>query len=77
LTLQRGPWGSLVIGDPEEVVENILRHSKALGGISRFTFQMNAASLPHEKLVRSIELIGKRVAPVLHKEIVLQDLQKS
>jgi probable LLM family oxidoreductase len=74
---QRGPRGSLVIGDPEEVVEKILRHSKALGGISRFTFQMNAASLPHKKLVRSIELIGKRVVPALHKEIVQEDLQKS
>ena len=74
---QRGPRGSLVIGDPEEVVEKILRHSKALGGISRFTFQMNAASLPHEKLVRSIELIGKRVVPALHKEIVQEDLQKT
>src|SRR5256712_9657430 len=73
---QRGPRGSLVIGDPEEVVEKILRHSKALGGISRFTFQMNAASLPHEKLVRSIELIGKRVVPALHKEVVQEDLQK-
>jgi len=70
---QRGPRGSLVIGDPEEVVENILRHSEALGGISRFTFQMNAASLPHEKLVRSIELIGKRVVPALHKEIVQEN----
>ena len=74
---QRGPRGSLVIGDTEEVVEKILRHSKALGGISRFIFQMNAASLPHEKLVRSIELIGKRVVPALHKEIVQEDLQKS
>jgi probable LLM family oxidoreductase len=74
---QRGPHRSLVIGDPEEVVEKILRHSKALGGISRFTFQMNAASLPHEKLVRSIELIGKRVVPALHKEIVQEDLKKS
>ena len=67
---QRGPRGSLVIGDPEEVVEKILRHGRDLGGISRFTFQMNAASLPHEKLTRAIELIGKRVAPALHKEIV-------
>src|SRR6266704_276234 len=74
---QRGPRGSLVIGDPEEVVEKILRHSKALGGISRFTFQMNAASLPHEKLVRSVELIGKHVVPALHKEIVQEDLQKN
>ena len=67
---QRGPRGSLVIGDPEEVVEKIIRHSKALGGVSRFTFQMNAASLPHGKLTQAIDLIGKRVAPALHKEIV-------
>jgi probable LLM family oxidoreductase len=70
---QRGPRGSLVIGDPEEVVEKILRHGEALGGISRFTFQMNAASLPHEKLTRAIELIGKRVAPALHKEMVQEN----
>jgi len=67
---QRGPRGSLVIGDPEEVVEKIIRHGKDLGGISRFTFQMNAASLPHGKLTQAIDLIGKRVAPALHKEIV-------
>jgi probable LLM family oxidoreductase len=70
---QRGPRGSLVIGDPEEVVEKIIRHGKDLGGISRFTFQMNAASLAHEKLTRAIELIGKGVAPALHKELVQEN----
>src|SRR5439155_16231734 len=34
---QRGPQGALIIGDPDEVVEKIVRHSKALGGISRVT----------------------------------------
>src|SRR6202035_103951 len=65
---QRGPLGALLIGDPDEVVEKIIRHSEALGGVSRFTFQMNAASLPHAKLMRAIELLGTRVAPELHKE---------
>jgi len=65
---QRGPLGALLIGDPDEVVEKILRHSEALGGISRITFQMNAASLPHAKLMRAIELLGTRVAPALRKE---------
>ena len=63
---QRGPNGALLIGNPEEVTEKIIRHSKALGGISRITFMMNPASLPHEKLVQATELIGSRVAPVLH-----------
>src|SRR6476660_6081546 len=66
---QRGPHGALLVGNPEEIVEKILRHSEALGGISRLTFQMNAASLPHAKLMRAIEAIGSRVAPVLKGEL--------
>jgi probable LLM family oxidoreductase len=65
---QLGPEGALLIGSAEEVVEKIARHSEALGGISRITFQMNASSLPHAKLMRAIEAIGARVAPVLQGE---------
>jgi probable LLM family oxidoreductase len=64
---QRGPYGALLVGDPEEVAEKIIRHSSALGGISRITFQMNAASLPHAKLMRAIQLLGTRVAPIIRK----------
>ena len=62
---QIGPEGALMIGDPDEVAEKILRHSDALGGISRVTFQMNAASLAQEKMTQAIELIGTRVAPAV------------
>ena len=55
---QRGPQGALLIGGSDEVVEKIIRHNGALGGISRITFQMNAASLPHAKIMRAIEIIG-------------------
>jgi len=65
---QRGRHGALLIGDPDEVVDKIMRHSEALGGISRITFQMNAASLPHAKLMNAIELLGTRVAPALRDE---------
>ncbi|PYS94619.1 MAG: LLM class flavin-dependent oxidoreductase [Acidobacteria bacterium] len=64
---QRGPHGALLIGSPDEVAEKILRHDEALGGISRISFQMNAASLPHEKLMQAIEAIGTRVAPALRE----------
>jgi probable LLM family oxidoreductase len=64
---QRGPEGALLIGDPNEVVEKIKRQNKILGGISRITFMMNPASLPHAKLMRAIELIGTHVAPALRK----------
>lgn len=60
---QTGPLGALVIGNPKEVTEKILRHSEALGGISRFTFQMDNAGLSHSQLLKAIELIGKKVIP--------------
>ena len=66
---QRGPDGALLVGDPEELTDKIIRHSEALGGISRITFQMNAASLPHAKLMRAIEMLGTRVAPTVRKEV--------
>ncbi len=66
---QLGPDGALLIGEPDEVAEKILRHSESLGGIARITFQMNASSLPHAKLIRAIEVLGTRVAPLLRKEL--------
>ena len=62
---QLGPEGALLIGEPDEVAEKILRHSETLGGIARITFQMNAASLPQDKMMRAIETIGTRVAPAV------------
>jgi len=67
---QAGPRGALLIGGPEEVAEKILRHSEALGGVSRVAFQMDNASLPHEKLLRAIELLGSRVAPLVRRSSV-------
>jgi probable LLM family oxidoreductase len=62
---QRGPHGALLIGSPDEVAEKMVRHSEALGGVSRISFQMNAASLPHAKLMKAIETIGTRIAPLV------------
>jgi probable LLM family oxidoreductase len=61
------PKGVLVVGGPEQVAEKILSHSEALGGINRFTFQMDNAGLSHQQLLRSIELIGKEVIPIIRK----------
>ena len=63
---QRGETGALLVGSAEEVAEKIIRHADALGGVSRFTFQMDSAELPHEKLMHSIALIGKRVMPLVN-----------
>lgn len=60
---QTGELGALVVGGATEVAEKILRHSEALGGIDRFTFQMDNANLSHAQLKNAIELIGKEVIP--------------
>ncbi len=62
---QNGPRGALLVGGPEEVAEKIKRHSESLGGISRFSFQMDNADLSHEKLMHSIRLIGEKVIPIV------------
>src|SRR3989441_7019958 len=41
---QLTPNGALLVGSPDEVAAKILRHSEALGGISRITFMMNGSS---------------------------------
>ncbi|MDQ3903009.1 MAG: LLM class flavin-dependent oxidoreductase [Thermoproteota archaeon] len=71
LDAQLGPYGALLVGDPDEVVKKIVRHCKSLGdeGISRFTFQMDPGSLSQDKLMRAIELIGTHVAPAVREEL--------
>lgn len=63
---QTGPAGALIVGSPELVAQKILRHSEALGGISRITFQMDGAELSHEQLLHSYRLIAERVGPIIN-----------
>ena len=65
---QANAKGALVVGDPEQVAEKILRHSEALGGVDRFTFQMDNPLLTHEQLMRAIELIGTKVIPIIREK---------
>ena len=66
---QRGPLGAFLVGSPEEVAEKIVRHSKALGGLSRVSFQMDNAGLSHKQLLKAIELIGTNVKPLVNQDI--------
>jgi probable LLM family oxidoreductase len=65
----RGPTGALLIGDAETVAEKILYVNEVLGGLSRITFQMGVSTLPHPKMLRAIEILGTRVAPVIRKQL--------
>src|ERR1700691_2794065 len=65
---QRGPTGALLIGDARTVAKKILYVNEALGGISRITFQMGVSTLPHEKMLHAIEILGTQVAPIVRNQ---------
>lgn len=63
----RSPGGSLVLGDPQRVAEKIVRWREFLG-IERFMLHISVGTMPHEKVLRAIELFGTEVAPLVRKE---------
>jgi alkanesulfonate monooxygenase SsuD/methylene tetrahydromethanopterin reductase-like flavin-dependent oxidoreductase (luciferase family) len=58
--------GSLYVGSPETVARKIAKTAKTLG-IARFQLKYSAGPLPHEKLMRSIELYGRKVVPMVRQ----------
>jgi probable LLM family oxidoreductase len=62
------PRGHLAVGSPQEVIEKILRQHEALGH-SRYLMQMSVGTLPHKQLMRSIELLGTKVAPAVRSAL--------
>ena len=64
----RGPQGSLLVGSPRQVIDKILfEHS--IFKHDRFLAQMDVGTLPHDKLMKSIELFGTKVAPEVRKAL--------
>ena len=60
-----GQTGALMVGSPETVASKVQFMSRALGGIDQIDFQMSVAALRHDRLLRSTELLGAKVAPIL------------
>lgn len=60
--------GSDFVGNPDEIIEKILFQHQ-LFGHQRFLLQLGVGTLPHKKMMRAIELLGTKVAPVVRKEI--------
>jgi alkanesulfonate monooxygenase SsuD/methylene tetrahydromethanopterin reductase-like flavin-dependent oxidoreductase (luciferase family) len=62
------PNGALVLGAPEQVAEKILlEHS--IFGHDRFAIQMGGGAVEHSDMMRSIELFGTKVAPLVREEL--------
>lgn len=59
-----GPNGNLFLGDPETVAEKIVRHHRIFRN-DRFLLQMAIGLMPHDQILRGIELYGTKVAPLV------------
>jgi probable LLM family oxidoreductase len=62
------PRGANFVGSPQQVVEKILFQHEIFGH-QRFLVQFSVGTLPHASIMRSIELLGTEVAPVVRKEL--------
>jgi probable LLM family oxidoreductase len=60
--------GALVVGSPQDVIEKIL-YQYELFGHQRFLAQISVGTLPHEHVLRAIELFATEVAPAVRKEL--------
>jgi len=58
--------GSLYVGSPETVARKIAQTARALG-LSRFDLKYSSGPLPHEKMMRSVELYGSKVIPLVRE----------
>ncbi|MEH7439982.1 LLM class flavin-dependent oxidoreductase [Neobacillus drentensis] len=60
--------GALYVGDSETVAQKII-HLRKNVGITRFFLHVPVGTMPHEEVMRAIELLGKEVAPKVREEI--------
>lgn len=60
--------GALYVGDPKTVAEKII-HLRKNVGITRFMLHVPVGTMPHDDVMRAIELLGKEVAPIVREEI--------
>ncbi|WP_226666368.1 LLM class flavin-dependent oxidoreductase [Metabacillus litoralis] len=60
--------GALYVGDSETVAEKII-HLRKNVGITRFMLHVPVGSMPHEDVMKAIELLGKEVAPKVREEV--------
>ena len=64
----RSPRGALLVGSPDQVIEKILSQHETFGH-RRFLAQLTVGTMPHEQVMRAIELLGTVVAPAVRQEV--------
>jgi alkanesulfonate monooxygenase SsuD/methylene tetrahydromethanopterin reductase-like flavin-dependent oxidoreductase (luciferase family) len=62
------PHGALLVGSPQQVAEKML-YEYELFGHSRFLGQITVGTMPHEKVMKAIELFGTKVVPEVKRAL--------
>ena len=62
----RSPRGSLLVGSPQEVIDKMLFEHELFGN-DRFLAQLTVGSMPHDRVMHAIELLGTVVAPAVRR----------
>jgi probable LLM family oxidoreductase len=65
---ERAPRGSMLVGSPQEVIDKMLFEHELFRN-DRFLIQFSVGTMPHAKIMRSIELFGTVVAPAVRREL--------
>lgn len=65
---ERGPRGSMLVGSTQEVIDKMLFEHELFKN-DRFLIQFTVGTMPHAKVMHSIELFGKVVAPAVRRAI--------
>ncbi len=60
--------GSLLVGSPQEIIDKILMEQEMFG-LTRFLMHLSVGTMPHDKLLKAIELLGTVVAPAVRKAV--------
>jgi probable LLM family oxidoreductase len=64
----RSPKAALMVGSVQQVIDKILYEHEIFGN-TRFFAQASVGNVPHKMIMKSIELFGDRVAPVIRREL--------
>ena len=67
--------GHLMTGSPKQVAQKIL-YQHEIFNHQRFLLQIGAGTMPHEKVMRAIELLGTKVAPIVRQEVARREASR-
>ena len=70
---QVGPNGAMFVGNPDQVAEKLIRMIEDLG-LDRFMLHLPLGSMPHDQVLRAIELFGTQVAPKVREYFAMKEV---